>query len=80
MIDEINARPEFQMHMNFQPGEIQLLNNYAVMHPRTAYEDHPDPALKRDLIRLWLTVDDDLGLPEAMAERRLTTRSVAFAR
>jgi len=80
VIDEINARPEFQMHMNFQPGEIQLLNNYAVMHSRTAYEDHPDPALKRDLIRLWLTVDDDLGLPEAMAERGLTARSVAFAR
>ena len=80
VIDEINARDDFQLGMNFRPGEIQLLNNYAVMHSRTAYEDHPDPALKRDLIRLWLTVDQDLGLPEAMAERGLTARSAAFAR
>ena len=50
LIDEINGSPEYQLHMDFQPGEIQLINNYAVMHSRTAYEDHPDPALKRDLI------------------------------
>lgn len=80
VIDEINAREDFQLHMNFRPGEIQLLNNYAIMHSRTAYEDYPDPALKRDLIRLWLTVDGDMGLPAEMAERGLTARSVAFAR
>lgn len=79
VIDEINASPAFPLHMNFQSGEIQFLNNYSIMHSRTAYEDHPDPALKRDLIRLWLTVDSDLGLPEAMNERGLTARSVAFA-
>lgn len=79
-IDEINAREEFQLHMNFRSGEIQLLNNYAIMHSRTAYEDYPDPVLKRDLIRLWLTVDGDMGLPPEMAERGLTDRSVAFAR
>ena len=50
------------------------------MHSRTAYEDYPDPALKRDLIRLWLTVDGDMGLPAEMAERGLTARSVAFTR
>jgi len=65
--------------MNFRPGEIQFLNNYSIMHSRTAYEDHPDPALKRDLIRLWLTVDQDLGIPEEMSDRGVTARSDAFS-
>ncbi len=79
LIDEINGSPEYQLHMDFQPGEIQFINNYAVMHSRTAYEDHPDPALKRDLIRLWLTLDEDLDIPEEFNERGLRTRSSAFA-
>ena len=79
LIDEINGSPEYQLHMDFQPGEIQFINNYAVMHSRTAYEDHPDPALKRDLIRLWLTLDHNLNIPEEFNERGLRTRSSAFA-
>ena len=80
LIDDINASPEHQLQMDFQPGEIQFINNYTVMHSRTPYEDHPDPALKRDLIRLWLTVDRPLDLPESFSERGLTARSVAFTR
>jgi hypothetical protein len=80
LIDEINASLDFQLQMNFQPGEIQFINNYAVMHSRTSYEDHPDPALRRDLIRLWLTLDRDLDIPESFNERGLTARSTAFAR
>ncbi len=80
LIDEINGSPDYQLHMNFQPGEIQFINNYAVMHSRTAYEDHPDPALRRDLIRLWLTLDQDLNIPEEFSERGLKARRTAFAR
>ena len=80
LIDEINGSSEYQLHMDFQPGEIQFINNYLVMHSRTAYEDYPDPALRRDLIRLWLTLDQDLDIPEEFNERGLKTRSSAFAR
>ena len=80
VMDDLNENPDFQLYMNFQPGEIQFLNNYSIVHSRAAYEDDPDPALKRDLIRLWLTVDQDLGLPDAIGERGLTNRSDAFSR
>jgi len=80
LIGELNSSPEFHLTMHFQAGEIQLINNYTVMHSRSAYEDDPDPALRRDLIRLWLTVDRDLNIPEIFAERGLTSRSVAFNR
>jgi len=79
LIDEINAGSGYQLHMDFQPGEIQFINNYSVMHSRTAYEDYPDPDQRRDLIRLWLTLDQDLDIPEEFNERGLKTRSSAFA-
>ena len=42
--------------MDFQPGDIQLLNNYTILHARGDFEDHDDPALKRHLLRIWLQV------------------------
>jgi hypothetical protein len=50
------------------------------MHGRTEYEDYPEPERKRDLIRLWLTVDRDLKLPPSIADRGLMARTVAFQR
>ena len=79
LINEITARREFQLHMNFQRGEIQLINNYIVWHSRADYEDWPDPALKRDLIRFWVTIDRDLEIPDEMEHRGLRDRSEAFA-
>jgi alpha-ketoglutarate-dependent taurine dioxygenase len=40
--------------MHFEPGDVQLLNNTAVLHSREAYTDHDDPAHRRHLLRLWL--------------------------
>lgn len=79
-LDEVNNDPRFVLNMHFRAGDLQLLNNYVVMHARTDYEDHPEPERKRDLIRLWLVVDRDLGIPEAHAERGLMPRHHAAGR
>ncbi|MEQ9639464.1 MAG: TauD/TfdA family dioxygenase [Alphaproteobacteria bacterium] len=50
-----------------QPGEIQLLNNHVVFHARTAYQDHDDPARRRLLHRLWLSMPNSRPLPESFA-------------
>ena len=42
---------------DFQPGDVQWLRNAFVLHKRTAYEDHPEPARKRHLLRLWLAIE-----------------------
>jgi len=78
LIDELAGSPELRLDMDLRRGDIQLANNYRVLHSRTAYEDDPDPALRRDLIRLWLTMDRDMRLPESFAERGLTSRREAF--
>ncbi|WP_374440660.1 TauD/TfdA family dioxygenase [Stella sp.] len=48
---------EFFLDMNFEEGDIQFLNNRNIMHARTDYEDDPEVARRRHLLRLWLRVD-----------------------
>jgi hypothetical protein len=54
MIESIANDPAFFLEMDFQPGDIQLLNNAKILHAREAYEDVDDPAQRRHLLRLWL--------------------------
>ena len=57
-------RPGFVLNMDFRPGDVQFLVDYAaVWHARTAYEDHPEPERHRGLLRLWLTLRAPLELP-----------------
>lgn len=56
LYDEIALSPELCVDMEFEPGDIQLLSNHVVLHARTQYEDDPDPAKKRHLLRLWLSL------------------------
>ena len=46
--------PRFSLDFYLERGEAALFNNCAVLHTRTAFEDHDDEALKRHLMRLWL--------------------------
>ena len=43
------------LDMDFKPGDMQFLKNSVILHSRTEYEDEDEPALKRHLLRLWLT-------------------------
>lgn len=51
-VDSVIARPEAQVSMALEPGDLQILNNFMVLHSRTAFEDGQDQ--QRHLIRLWL--------------------------
>ena len=67
----ISLAAEETMHvsMDFQPGDIQLVNNLAVLHNRTAYTDHAPPEPPRHLLRLWLAADNGWPLPQAFYDR-----------
>ncbi len=56
LYEEIAASPDVYLDMHFEPGDIQLISNHVVLHARTAYEDHDDPARRRHLLRLWLSL------------------------
>jgi hypothetical protein len=50
--------PDIMTNMYLEPGDMQFLNNRTVLHGRAAFEDHPDKAHRRHLLRLWLDVSD----------------------
>lgn len=54
MFDDITYEDGMAIDMDFRPGDIQWLSNYAALHSRTLFEDHPEPQRKRHLLRMWL--------------------------
>lgn len=54
LMDELIMTPEYRLDMDMQPGDIQFVNNYTVLHARTAYDDYDEPSRWRLLLRLWL--------------------------
>ena len=69
LVQSLSNDPSIHLTMDFQPGDIQLINNYAVLHAREGYADHSDPAQRRHLLRLWLASERGWPLPHAMFER-----------
>ena len=69
MVDALAASDAFRFDMDFRPGDMQFLHNHQILHARTAYEDHADPAQKRHLLRLWLSARPGRQLPPGFAER-----------
>ena len=57
LFDEITYEPGMAIEMDFRPGDIQWLSNYAALHARTSFDDHPEPQRRRHLLRLWLHRD-----------------------
>lgn len=51
--DAMNA-PGMDVSFQFEPGQIQILDNRRIGHRRTGFEDWPEPDRKRLLVRLWL--------------------------
>lgn len=56
--------------MDFQPGDIQLLNNFVTLHTRREFEDWPEAARKRHLLRLWLSDPASRPLLKVVREGR----------
>ena len=77
LYDSFLHDPRFSLDMAFQPGDIQLLDNYSVMHARTDYVDWPDPGRRRELLRMWLIAQDDSELPDAFVDSGFVSRSAA---
>jgi len=57
LVDAMTADPQFTVFMDFSPGDIQFINNYHVLHARTAYVDDREAGLVRHLKRLWLETE-----------------------
>lgn len=72
LLETTLARPDLHFRTRLRKGDLQLMNNFAVLHSRTRFVD--DPARPRHLLRLWMEDEDsrfngpnkmDFYVPEA---------------
>ena len=62
--------PTNHVLMDLQPGDMQFINNYHVLHGRTAYEDDRGAGHVRHLKRLWLETTVLTSRPPYFANHR----------
>jgi hypothetical protein len=69
-VSRMANEPRFNVYMDLQAGEMQFINNYHVLHGRSAYVDDIPAGRKRHLKRLWLATRMLQDRPEHFARRR----------
>ena len=69
LFDALANDPANYLDIEFKPGDVQLIHNHVILHDRTDYEDWPEPARKRHLLRLWIFPPNGRPLPAAFADR-----------
>jgi len=69
MFDALANDPKLSFGMQLQPGDMQFVYNHSQLHDRTGFLDWPDPAKRRHLMRLWLSIHGDRDLPDCFKER-----------
>ena len=70
LIDAICADPAFHLSFQMQQGDIQIGNNFSVLHSRTSYRDWPEADRRRLLLRVWMTLANGRPLPQVYATTR----------
>ena len=70
LFHRITEEPGMALALELRPGDVLLASNHTVVHGRTAFEDRPDPADRRHLLRLWLTIPNGRPLPPHYADTR----------
>ncbi|MEO8558161.1 MAG: TauD/TfdA family dioxygenase [Rhodospirillales bacterium] len=69
LFDALANDAKLNMHMEFKPGDMQFVHNHTLLHDRTGFQDWPDPAQRRHLLRLWLAAPGARPLPPVFAQR-----------
>lgn len=77
LVEEITNDSKTHLSFQMEPGDIQLGNNYSVLHSRTSYVDHEKLEDKRHNLRAWLTIPGGRALPAVFADTREFSQSYA---
>ncbi|NYE25344.1 TauD/TfdA family dioxygenase [Pigmentiphaga litoralis] len=75
LIESLCNDPDVQLNFYMEAGDIQIANNYSVLHARSKYEDREDPAQRRHLLRAWLTLPNGRPLPKVFGLTREFSQS-----
>ncbi len=69
LFDAVANEPGMALSFQMEPGDLQLANNFCVLHARTNFEDWPDLKDRRHLLRLWVAAPNSRELPPCFATR-----------
>jgi len=69
LLDTLSNEPDIHLSMAFEPGDMQFLHNHVILHSRNDFENWPEPARHRHLLRLWLAPVQGRPLPAVFAPR-----------
>ncbi len=69
LIDELVNDPAIHLQMAFEAGDMQFLHNHQILHSRNDFENWPEPARHRHLLRLWMAPASARPLPAVFAPR-----------
>ena len=75
LLDEVCD--ELALEFEVRPGEILIVNNYDLLHARSAYRDQGPGAQKRHMLRLWVSIPNGRPLPPIFATTREFCHSFA---
>jgi hypothetical protein len=70
---DIASDPQFEFQTYLQPGDAAFMNNYALLHRRSAFQDGEELDQRRHLVRLWLAVEGMEGAPHLAFPRSYIT-------
>ena len=70
LFHRVTREPGVALEFDLRPGDVLLASNHTIMHGRTGFEDLPDPARRRHMLRLWLTIPNGRPLPPHYADTR----------
>jgi hypothetical protein len=73
-LDAVLNDPAVYHEFLMRPGDIQIANNYSILHARTAFEDDPRPERARQMLRIWSTLR---RRRRALPPELITTREFA---
>ena len=76
-LDQVCERRELQTKFTMQRGDILLLNNWILLHRRTAFEDFSDPSMKRHLLRIWLSMPNSRPIDQSFEDNFGSTKAGA---
>jgi len=69
LLDALTDDPALHLTMTLERGDMQFVHNHTLLHDRTSFEDYPEPARRRHLLRLWLAPRGARPLPPVFAQR-----------
>jgi len=61
-VEETASDPTLHYAFRQSPGDMLFINNFTVLHRRSAFEDYENPDLRRHIFRIWLSVPNSRPL------------------